>query len=239
MDEGKLTSLRAYYESLADDALLSEAALGRDAFAAEAWDIVSREVERRGLRRHPHRHGKAPHGGVAAEPKGTEPGFVERFAARIDALPPSLKPAAFGATVVVMFAMARGAVYLVPVLVVYVLATSPDPWSTLMTAAGIFVLAMLGGALSGFAYSLLGRRLRTAFPGGYYLTGIVTLAPYMFLLTYIARLTDGIPLWHRPRVPDFAISGFMTLLFGVVVGRAWFGPDDEGEHPTRATSRSR
>lgn len=49
MDEAKLSRLRAYYDSLADEALRAEVASGRDAFTPEAWAIVSGEIERRAL----------------------------------------------------------------------------------------------------------------------------------------------------------------------------------------------
>jgi hypothetical protein len=237
MDEAKLTSLRTYYESLSDEALLAEAELGRDAFASEAWTIISQQIDQRGLQRIRSRrnHRDPNHGAAVAETRKHQSSLAERLAARIDALPPSIKPAAFGAMVVVIFAMARGAWLILPVLVIYVLATSQDPWSSLMTGVGIAVLAMLGGALSGFAYSLVGRHVRTAIRGGYYLTSIVTLAPYMLVLAYIVRLGDGLSLWHRPRASEFAISGLMTLLFGVVLGRAWFGPDEKPERSERAT----
>jgi hypothetical protein len=232
MDEAKLRRLRTYYESLSDEALLAEAALGPDAFASEAWTTISEQIDLRGLGSdHAHRHYRT-HETALAELGEQHPGRVQRLAARIDALPPSIKPAAFGALLIVMFAMARGAWIVLPVLVVYVLATSPDPGASLMTGVGIALLAMAGGALSGFAYSFVGRHLRTAVRGGYYLTGIVTLAPYMVVLMYIARLAQGVPLGHRLRGEDVAIPIFMTLLFGIVMGRAWFGPDEKGRLPS-------
>ena len=104
-----------------------------------------------------------------------------------------------------------------------------------MTGAGVAVLAMVGGGLSGLAYGLVGREVRTTMRGGYYLTGILTLAPYMFVLPYILRLVDGAPFWRRPSGADLTISSIMTLVFGVVLGRAWFGPDDEVKPKERAT----
>jgi uncharacterized membrane protein HdeD (DUF308 family) len=56
----------------------------------------------------------------------------------------------------------------------------------------------------------------------------------MFVLTYIIRLADGVPLWRRPTTADVVISGIMTVLFGLVLGRAWFGPDDEVKPKARA-----
>jgi uncharacterized membrane protein len=195
--------------------------------------VLSAQIE---LRRLGTRHGPHPaRHAVAAEEQEKPPTLVERLAARIDALPPSVKPAAFGASIIVIYAMARGARYILPVIVVIVLATSPDPWSSLMTGVGAALLAMIGGALSGFAYSLFGRRLRTAIPGGYYLTGMVTLAPYMIVLTYMARLAHGGQLWRSPDGGDLAVAGFMTLVFGLTLGRAWFREDPTGESHEQTT----
>ena len=237
MDEPKLTSVRAYYESLSDEALLAEADLGRDAYTSEAWTVIADQLDLRGLRDPAaHGHGKRHSETDVAERRRTkQPTRVERLAASIDALPPSIKPAAFGALIIVMYAMAHGAWIVLPIAIVYVLATSPDPWSSLVTGAGIAFLAMAGGALSGFAYSLVGRHLRTVLPGGYYLTGIVTLAPYMVMLTFMSRLADGVSLSQRPRASDLGIGGFLTLLFGIVLGRAWFGPDEKAEDSEQIT----
>lgn len=237
MDDTKLTDLRAYYESLTDEALLAEAEQGPDGFTVAAWAVIAEQVEQRGLKhdRESQRGRNGKHGAAVAESSDRRPTLVERLAARIDDLPPTVRPAAFGASIVLMFAMARGAWIVVPVAVIYVLATSPDPWAWLMTGVGISVLAIAGGALSGLAYGLVGRHVRSAFRGGCYLAGLVTLAPYMFLVPYILRLADGVPFWHRPRGGELAISGIMTLLFGLVLGRAWSEPVKTAEHPKRAT----
>jgi hypothetical protein len=233
MDEARLTAIRAYYASLSDEALLAEAQTGPDAFAPEAWTIVSEQIERRGLQ-----HDRTPEqrpDGHNDESILNQRGRAARLAARIDALPPTIRPAAFGALLIVFFAMARGAWLVLPIALIYVLATSANPWESIMTGVGIALLAMAGGALSGLAYGLIGRHVRTAVRGGYYLAEILTLAPYMFVLTFILRLSEGEPLWRRLNGGELAISGGMTLLFGLVLGRAWFGPDDESRPSERAT----
>ena len=233
MDEATLTALRAYYESLSDEALLAEAGPGRDAFTPEAWTIVSEQIQLRDLQgaRTPRQRLDRQDALAGAEPTVNQLGRAARLAVRIDALPPTIRPAVFGALLIVFFAMARGAWLVLPLAVIYLFATSTHPWASLMTGVGIAVLAMAGGALSGLAYGLVGRHVRTAVRGGYYVTGIVTLAPYMFLVPFILRLGEGEPLWHRPSGAELAASGGMTLLFGLVLGRAWFGPDDEA-NPT-------
>jgi hypothetical protein len=237
MDETRRTALRAYYESLSDQALLDEAAPGRDAFTPEAWTIVAEQIELRRLQlAHPSRQGLNRQN-ASADPNSTDshPSRAERLAARIDALPPTIRPAAFGALLIVFFAMARGAWLVLPLALIYVLATSTDPWASIMTGVGIALLAVAGGALSGLAYGLLGRHVRRVVRGGYYLTGILTLAPYMFVLPFIRRLGEGEPFWRRPSGGELAISGGLTLLFGLVLGRAWFGSDDEAKPTERTT----
>jgi hypothetical protein len=237
MDEAKVTAVRAYYESLSDEALLAEADAGRDAFTPEAWTIVSEQIELRGLqndrapRQRLHRQNDAAVNGSMAN----QPSRVARLSARVDTLPPSIRPAVFGALLIVLFAMARGAWLVLPLALIYLFATSTHPWTSLMTGVVIAVLAMAGGALSGLAYGLVGRHLRTAVRGGYYLTGILTLAPYMFVLTLILRLSKGESLWHRLSGTELAMSGILTLIFGLVLGRAWFGPSDEGQPTEPAT----
>ena len=143
---------------------------------------------------------------------------VERVAEWVDDLPPTIRPAVFGALIVVFFAMARGAWIIIPIAVIYVFATSPHPWVPIMTGVNIGVLAMVGGGLSGLTYGLVGRHLRTAVRGGYYLAGLLTLAPYMFALSYVIRAAHGIPLWSRPTEPEVVMSTIMTVLFGLAWG---------------------
>jgi hypothetical protein len=57
----------------------------------------------------------------------------------------------------------------------------------------------------------------------------------MFVLPFILRLSEGEPFWRRPSGGELAISGGLTLLFGLVLGRAWFGSDDEAKSTERAT----
>ena len=157
----------------------------------------------------------------------TQSNRLDRLGAWIDGLPPAIRPAVYGALLIVLFMMMRGAWFVVPIALVYVFVTSAHPWRDVGTGAGIVALAMLGGALSGLAYGLVGRHLKQAFPGGRYLTGILTVAPYMVLLAFIIRLGDGEPLWRPLATKDFIISGFMTLLFGAVLGHTWFAPDKD------------
>jgi hypothetical protein len=151
-----------------------------------------------------------------------------RRAARIDAwiatLPPTIRPAAVGVALLLGVILARGAVVIGPLAIVAVFATSHTPWSDLGRGAGVLGLAMLGAALSGFAYGLVGRRLQHAFSAGRYLTGIVTIAPYMAAIDGAARLINRTPFWSPLSLADAAVIVGMTLLYGPMIGQFWFRP---------------
>ena len=156
-------------------------------------------------------------------------GMLARLSVWIDSLSDTVRPAAYGALIIVMFMMMRGAWIVAPIAVVYVLATSHTPGADLARGAGVVGLAMLAGGLSGLAYGLLGRHLRTAFPGGRYVTGVVTIAPYMFSLTFIIRLAHAKRVWDPLTTEDLVITGLMTVVFGLVMGHSWFAADASAE----------
>lgn len=150
---------------------------------------------------------------------------IDRIGGWVDALPPSIRPAAHGALLIVLFMLMRGAWLIVPIAIVAVFFTSSTPFATLGRGATLVLLALGGGALSGLAYGLVGRHVQHAFRGARYLTGIVTIAPYMFVLVYIIRLADNKPVlapWTRD---DLIVMVAMTLFFGIVMGATWFSPD--------------
>jgi len=149
--------------------------------------------------------------------------LLQRLAARIDALPEFWRPAAYGAGIVIMWMGMRGALFALPIVAVYVFITSQTPFADLGKGILVVVLAMLGGALSGLAYSAVGRPLRQFGPIGGYLAGVITLAPYMFVLIYILDFIKGVSLLHRPSREDLVIAPLMAVIFGTVMGRSWFG----------------
>ena len=153
--------------------------------------------------------------------------WLERLGARIDALPEFWRPAAYGAGIVLMWMGMRGALFVLPIAVVYVLITSQTPIADLGKGAIVVGLAMLGGALSGLAYGAIGRQLLKFRPLGRYLAGTITLAPYMFVLIYIIDFTKGVSLLHRPSTEDLVVAGLMAVFFGAVMGR--FGDAKTGK----------
>jgi hypothetical protein len=144
----------------------------------------------------------------------------------IESLPDAIRPAAYGSLVIVMFMLLKGAWLVLPIMVVFVVATSETPVADLLHGASIGMLAIVAGGLSGLAYGLVGRHLSVAIPGGRYLAGLITVAPYMFVLPLIIRLIDHEPLWTPLSEGDIRVSGIMTVIFGIVFGHSWFGPDD-------------
>lgn len=158
---------------------------------------------------------------------------LERLGGWVESLPPTVRPAAYGAYIIVAMMLMRGAMIIVPLAIVYVLATSHTPLVILGRGAAVVILAMLGGAASGLAYGLIGRHLQRAFPGGRYLTGIVTSLPYMVCLVVVDRLLDQKALWTPLTRTDLGISIGMALFFGPVIGHFWFAPDA----PAKARAR--
>jgi hypothetical protein len=151
--------------------------------------------------------------------------FAERFDAWVESLSPTIRPMVAGAFIIVIFALMRGAWFIVPIAVIYVFATNAHPWSTIAFGAGVTLAAMAAGALSGLSYRVLGRHVQRAFRGGWYITGVVTVAPYMLMLNYINRIVDDEPVLVPLTGEDLLISGFLTLVVGLVIGHSWFGPE--------------
>ena len=149
-----------------------------------------------------------------------------RRAARIDAwvatLPPTIRPAAIGVALPLGIMVGRGALFLGPLVIVAVFATSHTPWSDLARGAGVVGFAALGAALSGLAYGLVGRRLQNAFTAGKYFTGVITIAPYMAAIDGAVRLINRTPLWSPLTLADLAVIVGMTLLYGPMIGHFWF-----------------
>lgn len=152
-----------------------------------------------------------------------------RFAAKlnewINGLPEFWQPIAGGASIIVVFMAARGAVFLFPLAVIYVLLTSSTPLTDLTNLAAVLVIAVFAGALSGLMFSLVGRRLRRLGLVGYYLSAIVTVAPYLFILVNLGldRRTPG--LFHRADGWDYGFAAIGSIVAGVMFGHAFYKRD--------------
>jgi hypothetical protein len=154
---------------------------------------------------------------------------LQRLGDWIDSLPEFWRPVVYGAGFVVLWMGMRGAIFFVPIALVYVFVTSQTPVADISKGVIVVALAMLGGALSGLTYSVIGRPLRRRGAFGRYLAGMVTLAPYMFLLGYILDFTKGQTLFRRPSRENVIISVLMALFFGIVMGRSWFANPEKSE----------
>lgn len=162
---------------------------------------------------------------------------VERIAAWIETLSPTLRPVAYGAFLVVMFMLLRGGVIILPIAAVYDLLTSATPFLDMERAIVVAALAIVGGAVSGLAYGLVGRHVEAAFSGGRYVAGIVTSWPYMLFVTYIVHLLNHEPVWRVPSRVDCGISAAMALVFGPLIGYTLFQPSAKAKRkrPKRST----
>jgi hypothetical protein len=160
---------------------------------------------------------------------------LQRLGDWIDSLPEFWRPIVYGAGLVVLWMGMRGAFYILPIVLVYVFVTSQTPLADIGKGVIVVALAMLGGALGGLAYSVIGQPLRRRGAFGRYLAGIVTLAPYMFVLGYILDFTKGQTLFRWPSRENVIVSVLMSIFFGVVMGRSWFANPEKSKPARRAT----
>lgn len=145
-----------------------------------------------------------------------------RLAARVGQLPEFVRPIVYGA-LIVLFAMSlRGALFVVPIAVIYVLATSHTPLADLTLGVSVAVLAVVGGAFAGLSYSALGRHVRRLGRLGRYLAGITTIAPYILVLLLTIRVADHKALYAPFVEEDWVIFASMSVFFGIVIGASWF-----------------
>jgi hypothetical protein len=159
----------------------------------------------------------------------TEIGDPIRLATKLQAwlstLPEFVRPVAEGALAIVMFMLARGAIFILPIAVLVVLLKSPTPLADLAQFAGFLVIAILAGALSGLAYTLIGRRLRRLGAPGYYLSAIVTAAPYMLVLIHLDTDRNSHSLLHSPEAWEYGFAAVVSVILGILFGHAFYKRD--------------
>jgi len=120
-----------------------------------------------------------------------------------------------------MLILARGGI-LVPLVLLVVVIASAHPLHELVMALLTFGLAILGGGLSGLAYSIVGRWLRPVPRVGPYLAGWVMVAPYVSILCLILRVIDSKPLFVRPEAAEYVPVALMIAVFGTQMGYLMF-----------------
>jgi hypothetical protein len=146
--------------------------------------------------------------------------FGNELERRIKTLPEFFQPIAYGAAIILVFMGARGALIIVPIAVIYVLATSSTPLADLEMGIGILLFAIVAGALSGLSYSLLGKYLRRLGTVGPYLAGIVTVAPYLLVLFHLNTDSKSHTLFQTMDVWDYGFVALLSVLFGSIIGVA-------------------
>ena len=139
---------------------------------------------------------------------------------RIKTLPEFFQPIAYGAAIILVFMGTRRALVILPIAVIYVLATSSTPLADLEMGAGFLLVAILAGALSGLSYSLLGKYLRRLGTVGPYLAGIVTVAPYLLVLFHLDTDSKSHTLFQSMDVWDYSFVALLSVLFGSIIGVA-------------------
>lgn len=151
--------------------------------------------------------------------------LATRLEARINSLPEFWRPVAGGASIIVMFMAARGAVFLLPIALIYVLLTSSTPLADLRMGAGFLLIAILAGALSGLMYSLVGKHLRRFGVVGYYLSAIITVAPYMLIIIQLDADSKTTRFFHHADSWDYAFAAIASIVVGSLFGHAFYKRD--------------
>lgn len=133
--------------------------------------------------------------------------------AMFERLPDSVRPAAYGASALAAITSLR--------LLFTIPAAIAKP--ALAVEALVAVLAAAGaGASGGVAYTLVRPAFKRLGRLGDYLTGITCAAVYMTSLVLVSPIAFDEPGFDGPG--RWYVVGFTTLLFGLIMGRSWFGP---------------
>ena len=95
-----------------------------------------------------------------------------------------------------------------------------DPGAHLPAALLALAMGPVGGAMGGFAYSVVRGPFRRLGPAGDYLTGVVVVITYMLSLAAVAPIAFGETMIEKPS--DLVIFVVLSVIFGLVLGRTWF-----------------
>jgi len=141
-----------------------------------------------------------------------------------DGLPPFWQPVGLGAGLILVLMAARGGMFLWPLALVWALFSS-EPARNVELVVGIPLAAVAAGAVSGLAYTLVGRRAARLPLVGPLIAGILTVPPYMVFLVALLRMDAHqrileLTLRNSERF-TFLVS---TVLFGSLVGYAFLRP---------------
>lgn len=151
-------------------------------------------------------------------PKPPVAGWIRIFgvvAAWVEARPAWMRPAIYGAAAVAAMTSIRA--------VFMLLGAVREPRLALL-ALGAVAAAALAGAGGGLVYSFLGRPVRRVPVVGPYLAGIVAVAGYLGSFGVLMAL-GGEDLAEGGPGASLVAFGFVSILFGLVVGHQWFRPE--------------
>jgi hypothetical protein len=166
------------------------------------------------------------------------PSFLDRAAARVDALPAFWQPPAIGAGFVLTY-MAVKATYLAPVLLIGVgVALVREGPRALVAVPLVVAIAAIAGACGGLAYSFVGRTLQRIPRVGPYLTGWVVIGSYLaVVMELVTRFRLVRPRYHVVWTSPESVAPYMfcVLVFGAAFGWGL----SHGEHATRRRWRQR
>jgi hypothetical protein len=142
--------------------------------------------------------------------------LLDRIEARVAPLPAGLRSAAFGALLVLGLTFyTLAARIILPLLFAVLLLAEPR---TAGAMALILALAVIGGALAGFAFWVAKGWIRPIPLVGPYLGGMIAFLPYAAALGLVIRVIEGEPLFGPPGgAVVFAVAA-ITVIFGAQLG---------------------
>lgn len=141
---------------------------------------------------------------------------LARLSNWVEGLSPWARPPVYGALFLAALIGVRGAIG-IPVVVIILVLTSEHVTRDLLAGTAIIGAAILGGALSGAAYAVAQRWI-APLPGvGRSLAGMVTVAPYMLVVSGIVHVTQS-EHWHDP-IGGADVFAFVlcTIIFGLAL----------------------
>ncbi len=139
---------------------------------------------------------------------------IDRVGTWVEKAPPWLRPPLIGGLLVIMLTASRGGLVGIPIILVALLLASSTPLLHAGLLLLIIGLAVVGGVLAGFSYSLSVRWLKHIPVVGPYVAGMATFFPYGVGVVGIVRLLNEIPLLAAPDGASVFTLVVSTLLLG-------------------------
>ena len=132
----------------------------------------------------------------------------------------------FAVSFVLAFAVRRGALFGLPILVAAAFIWSSNPWLLLGVGALLYVLILAAAALSGLVFAAIGPPLFRVPIVGSFVAFALSSLPYSAALAYAIAVARGSSWRSYPGPAFLLVTVFVSMAFG---GVAAFGRHSERE----------